>query len=164
MHLNPKPDPITFQELYSRGADHLLLKQALDVHYFLNPQFTPWDQYVSAQAKGLVRAHDISHIIFGCDTGLLGEMQVQLWSKFAVQPLGFSDKIRYARDKESRVLLKNPVGYRKMFTFFIQNFDQVKRVRLQAAKMTKQWRYFQEDQYFAVPLGQIRSEYGIVLQ
>jgi hypothetical protein len=154
---------LTYQELYSRAADHISLQQALEIHYLLNPQFTPWDQYVRAEAKGLIRAHDISHIIFGCDTGLLGEMQVQLWSKFAVQPLVFSDKIRYARDKESRVLLKNPVGYRKMFIFFVQNFGEIKRVKLQAAKMTKKWRYFQEDRYFEIPLGQIRSDYGIVL-
>jgi hypothetical protein len=154
---------ISYDELYSNAADHLTLQEALDIHYVLNPQFTNWYKYNSEVAQKLVRSHDLSHLVFGCDTGLLGEMRVQLWAKFAVQPFGWLDTLKYARDKESKVLLKNPVGYRRMLIFFIQNFAQVKLVKNQAAKMVKKWRYFEEDSYLAVPLGDIRSAYGIIL-
>ena len=154
---------VSYQDLYSPAANHLSLERALELHYQFNPQFTRWNLYRSAEAKSLVKAHDISHLIFGCDTGLLGEMQVQLWSKFAVQPLGLRDKIRYARDKESRVLLKNPVGYRKMAIFFIKNFSEVRRIRIQCAAMSKKWIYFDEANCFATSLGEIRASHGIVL-
>ena len=154
---------VSYQDLYSAAANNLSLGSALDLHYQSNPQFTRWHRYSSAEAKSLVKAHDVSHLIFGCDTGLLGEMQVQLWSKFAVQPMGFRDKMKYARDKESRVLLKNPVGYRKMAIFFIKNFSEVKRIRVKCAAMSKQWIYFDEDNYLATSLGEIRASHGIVL-
>jgi hypothetical protein len=155
--------PIAYDDLYSTASDHLSLQEALEIHYDLNPQFTHWHKYHSEIAQKLVKAHDISHLIFGCDTGLLGEMRVQLWAKFAVAKFGWRETLKYARDKESKVLLKNPVGYRRMLVFFIQNFSQVKLVKQQAAKMTKPWRYFEEDPFLSTPLGEIRAAYGIVI-
>lgn len=154
---------VAYDALYTAAADHLTLQEALDIHYALNPQFTHWHKYHSEVAQKLVKAHDISHLVFGCDTQLLGEMQVQLWAKFAVQKFGWRDTLKYARDKESKVLLKNPVGYRRMLLFFIQNFSQVKKIKHQAANMLKPWRYFEEDQYLSTPLGDIRAAYGIVI-
>lgn len=154
---------LTYQQLYSSEADHLTLASALDLHYQFNPQFTRWNLYISSEAKDLVKAHDISHVLFGCDTGLLGELQVQIWSKFAIAPLALKDKIRYARDKESRVLLRNPIGYRKMAVFFFRNFEQVKLIKARCLKMSKKWTYLDGDDYFSVSLGEIRSSFGIVL-
>ena len=61
------------------------------------------------------------------------------------------------------MLLKNPAGYRKMAIFFIKNFSEVKRVRTKCAAMSKKWIYFDEEKYFATPLGDIRATHGIVL-
>ena len=102
---------------YTTELEAITLQDALRKHYLLNPQFTVWSQYKSDNAKKLVKAHDISHLVFGCDTSLLGEMRVQLWAKFAVQKFGFKESLTYARDKEAKVLLKNPVGYLAMFWF-----------------------------------------------
>lgn len=55
-----------------------------------------------------------------------------------------------AHDKKSRILVWNPIGYRRMLLFFIKNFAEVKRIRLQAAKMTRKWEYFKEDSYLEV--------------
>ncbi len=154
---------LSYQELYSAQANQLTLGIALELHYQFNPQFTRWYMYKSAEAKDLVKAHDISHLIFGCDTGLLGEMQVQIWSKFAITPMSLRDKIRYARDKESRVLLKNPIGFPKMVVFFFRNFGEVKRIKLRCLGMSKKWTYLEGADYFSVTLGEIRSGFGIVL-
>lgn len=154
---------LDYNNLYTTASDHLPLQEALDIHYALNPQFTHWYKYQSPVAKKLVKAHDISHLLFGCDTQLMGEMQVQLWAKFAVQPLSWRETLAYVRDKESKVLLKNLVGYPRMLIFFIQNFAQVKKIKTKAAKMSKKWRYFEEDNYLSKPLGAIRAEYGIVI-
>jgi hypothetical protein len=152
---------LTYNQLYSTEADQLTLGDALELHYQFNPQFTKWNLYKSVEAKELVKAHDVAHIIFGCDTGLLGELQVQIWSKFAITPLALRDKIRYARDKESRVLLKNPIGYRKMVLFFLGNFSQVKRIRERCSQMSKKWTYLESEKYFSVTLGELRSSFRI---
>jgi hypothetical protein len=146
---------------YIHAANDLTLKDALREHYALNPQFTVWSAYKSEIAQKLVKAHDISHIIFGCDTSLLGEMRVQLWAKFGVQSFGLRESLRYAKDKEAKVLLKNPVGYWAMLTFFVKNFDEVLKVRSKAKSMTQRWVYFDEHVYMAMTVRDIRKQFDI---
>lgn len=141
----------------------MTLQDALRKHYLLNPQFTPWSDYKSENAKKLVKAHDISRLVFGCDTSLLGEMRVQLWAKFAVQKFSFKESLAYARDKEAKVLLKNPVGYLAMFVFFLKHFSEVAHVRRQSQLMAAKWVYFDEDAYRTMPVGAIRKRFGIAV-
>ena len=146
---------------YIYSVKDLALSEALRQHYVLNPQFTVWNAYKSAIAQKLVRAHDISHIVFGCDTSLLGEMRVQLWAKFGVQSFGFRESLNYAKDKEAKVLLKNPVGYGSMFVFFLKHLNEVFKVRRQSKFMSEQWIYFEEHGYMEMKVGDIRQQFGI---
>jgi hypothetical protein len=146
---------------YIQTVNDLPLAEALRRHYVFNPQFTVWSEYTSEIAQKLVKAHDISHIVFGCDTGLLGEMRVQLWAKFGVQKFGLKESLVYAKDKEARVLLKNPVGYWAMFVFFLKHFDEVCKVRLHSKIMPKKWVYFEEDAYMAMTVREIRKQFHI---
>ena len=141
----------------------MTLQEGLRKHYLLNPRFTPWDNYKGENAKKLVKAHDISHLVFGCDTSLLGEMRVQLWAKFAVQKFSFKESLTYARDKEAKVLLKNPVGYLAMFVFFVKHFSEIARVRRQAKLMPAKWVYFNEDAYMTMSVSDIRRRFGIIV-
>lgn len=151
------------EDFYCESVLSLTLGEALRRHYLLNPHFTVWSDYRSPIAKKLVKAHDISHLVFGCDTSLMGEMRVQLWTKFAVQKFGFKESLTYARDKEAKVLLKNPVGYRAMFLFFIKNIAQVGKVRSHAKRMAGKWIYFEEDSFMRRTVGDIRQQFGIVV-
>lgn len=146
---------------YKLTVENLSLAEALRMHYLLNPQFTVWSDYKSSVAQKLVKAHDISHIVFGCDTSLLGEMRVQLWAKFGVQKFGFKDSLAYAKDKESRVLLKNPVGYGSMLVFFVKHLEEIFKVRHQSKSMEKKWVYFDEDQYMETTVFAIRKQFGV---
>lgn len=148
---------------YIQTVNDLPLAEALRRHYVFNPQFTVWSEYTSEIAQKLVKAHDISHIVFGCDTGLLGEMRVQLWAKFGVQKFGLKESLVYAKDKQARVLLKNPVGYWAMLLFFLKHFDEVGKVRTQSKIMLKKWAYFEEDAYMAMTVSEIRRQFGIAV-
>ena len=151
------------KKFYTTELEVLTLEDGLSKHYLLNPQFTHWNDYKSDNAKKLVKAHDISHLVFGCDTSLLGEMRVQLWAKFAVQKFSFKETLAYARDKEAKVLLKNPVGYLAMFMFFLKHVSEINKVRRQSQMMTAKWVYFDEDAYMKLPVGDIRKGFGIVV-
>ena len=148
---------------YTTEVEAMTLEEGLRKHYLLNPQFTPWRDYTSENAKRLIKAHDVSHLVFGCDTSLLGEMRVQLWAKFAVQKLSFKETLAYARDKEARVLLKNPAGYWAMFMFSIKHFGEFRRVHKRSLNMFGPWVFFNEDAYMAMPVGAIRKQFGIVV-
>jgi hypothetical protein len=156
-------NPSNLENFYLHEVEEMTLSEALQKHYRLNPQFTIWNNYNSEIAQKLVKAHDLSHIIFGCDTSLIGEMRVQLWAKFGVQKFAFLESLDYARDKEAKVLLKNPVGYWAMFLFFIKHFDEVGKVRTQSKKMLRKWMYFQQDVLMQLTVSEIRKKFGIVV-
>ena len=151
------------KNFYTTELEVVTLEDGLRKHYLLNPQFIHWNDYKSDNAKKLVKAHDISHLVFGCDTSLLGEMRVQLWAKFAVQKFSFKETLAYARDNEAKVLLKNPVGYLAMFMFFLKHFSEIGKVRRQSQMMSAKWVYFDEDAYMKLPVGEIRKGFGIVV-
>jgi ubiquinone biosynthesis protein Coq4 len=158
-------NPITYslEDFYAEKVNNLTLAKALEIHYSLNPQFTYWNKYNSDIAKKLVKAHDIAHIVFGCDTTLLGEMRVQLWTKFGVKSFSLKETLKYARDKESRVLIMNPIGYYAMLIFFIKHLSEAGKVKKQAKIFYKKWEYFEEDKYMDKTISEIRKEYNITI-
>ncbi len=152
---------LTFAEFYSTKIDHLTLAECLDIHYYLNPHFTKWHKYHSPLARRIIKAHDITHIIFACDTSLLGELQVQSWSSFGVKK-NLLEAPKYLKDKEATSLL-NPVGFSNLVWFILTHLDEVFKVWQQSRKLSKKWVYFDEDRYMATKIGNIRAEYNIMI-
>ena len=158
------PQQFTFQDFYSNKIDQLKLSEALDLHYELNQQFTPWHKYSSPEARNLIRSHDISHIIFGSDTSYGGEYTVQTWVKFGANiniPKSQIHKYLFNRDLIQIVLPPKLISYSVMH---ILEFRKIKKdVKTQVGLMTKKWEYFQEENYLDKTVGEIRLEYGIRL-
>lgn len=154
----------TYQEFYSQKIDRLTLQQALDVHYQLNPQFTPWHKYSTPQARNLIKSHDISHVIFGCDTSYGGEYTVQTWVKFGANlNIAKSEIFRYVFNKDLIQIVLPPKLFSYSLTHILE-FRKIKKlVKNQAKLMTKKWDYFQEEKYLNKTVGEIRLEYGIHL-
>jgi hypothetical protein len=57
----------------------LTLQQALDKYYAKNPDFYQPNQ-LDDDSRRVFFAHDVCHIIFGCDTSLVGEAKVEQWT------------------------------------------------------------------------------------
>ena len=152
----------TFQDFYSNKINNLTLREALDIHYELNPQFTPWYKYDSPEAMSLIKAHDISHVIFGCDTSYGGEYTVQTWVKFGANlNIPKSQIFKYLFNKDLiKIVLPS-----KLITYAIthlRDFRLIKKnVRERAKVMIRKWEYFQEEKYLNMSIGEIRSEHGI---
>jgi hypothetical protein len=151
----------TAADLYSTQINPLTLAECLDIHYRINPQFTRWDHYASPLARQIIRTHDATHVIFGCDTSLLGELQVESWSLFGVKR-NWRDAPKYLQDPESSKLL-NPIGYGSLAKFVLTHLHEVFRVWQRSRALSKRWVYFDEERYMQTPIGVIRAEYNIVL-
>jgi ubiquinone biosynthesis protein Coq4 len=152
----------TYENFYTDAINDLTLSEALELHYQLNPQFTPYNEYKTHYAYNIIKAHDITHVIFGCDTTMLGEVRVQVWANSAVVfEAPFKEKFAYFMDKDARSLL-TPTG---MIKFVSTHFGQIlainKSVKAQSKLMTKKWEYFKEDNFMDMTIGQIRGEFGI---
>ncbi len=157
---NSTLNTFTYADFYSRKIDNLTLAQALEIHYEINPQFTPWHDAKSPVLQKMIKSHDLSHIIYGCDTTLLGEMQVQFWNTFgSIVPKNLKDFISAMKDKENRELLA-PTG---LVPFFLTNLPEIWRMRKLAKLMSKKWVFFDEERYMNTTIGDIRTEFNIVI-
>lgn len=153
---------ITYSDFYTEKINKLTLQEAFELHYKLNPLFTPYYKFETPEGRSGIKAHDIIHVIFGCDTSFLGEHRVQTWFKYAcVTNLTFMQKVKYLIDKDSRKLL-TPTGLIKfVLTHQSELKETSKRVKEQASQMTKKWDYFNEASYLQKTIGEIRKEFNI---
>lgn len=96
---------ITYNTFYSSAINDISLTKALDIHYEKNPNFRKWNEYKSELMQKTMKAHDIAHVVFGCDTTLSGEFRVELFSFFGVN-LTFEE---YRKWLQIAKLTKNPL-------------------------------------------------------
>jgi ubiquinone biosynthesis protein Coq4 len=157
---NSTLNTFTYADFYSRKIDNLTLAQALEIHYEINPQFTPWYDVKNLVLQKMIKSHDLSHIIYGCDTTLLGEMQVQFWNNFgSTVPRNLKDFISVMKDKENRELL-TPAG---LIPFFLTHLPEIWKMRKLAKSMSKKWVFFDEERYINSTIGDIRKEFNIAI-
>jgi hypothetical protein len=60
---------------YERRESKQTLRQGLQEYYALNPQITAPDSQ-SVEFAEILRAHDVGHVLFGCDTGMYDELKI----------------------------------------------------------------------------------------
>jgi ubiquinone biosynthesis protein Coq4 len=151
-------------EFYRTQIEPMTLKEALHEYYRLNAFFTPYQQLKSERARKLIRAHDISHLIFGCTTDLEGEMTVLLWKKYGVQVnLSLVEKIRYFLEFEALRLILNWQAV-QFLLFRRKHFKRLEsEVRKRSQTMKTKWRYFEEDAFLDQNVHDIRKQFNIAV-
>lgn len=153
---------ISFRDFYSTKINRLTLQEALDLHYRLNPQFTHWSKFDTKTAQYMIRNHDISHVLFACDTTYPGEYCVQTWVKYGcklnIKPTQIFDYL-FSKDLIQIVLPPKLIQY---FLTHMKDFSILKKlVKNQANQMTKKWQYGSEKNYIIKTIGEIRKEFNI---
>jgi ubiquinone biosynthesis protein Coq4 len=159
------PETFNFNDFYSEKINELTLQDALDLHYKLNPQFTHWSKYDTEAARYMIKNHDISHIIFGCDTSYPGEYCVQTWVKFGCQLNIKPQKLfgfLFNKDLIQIVLPPKLIQYSLTHLAEFKQFE--KEIKLLSSKQTKKWQYGHEENYMNKTVGEIRKEYNIKLK
>jgi ubiquinone biosynthesis protein Coq4 len=153
---------MSFEDFYSDKINDMTLQEALDMHYAINPQFTHWTLFPDKIARDLIRAHDISHVVYGCDTSYMGELFVQSWNKYgSSQNIPMNEAPKYLMNKDLRSLVLPTSLFSFAFSHIGDIISNRNRVKKQAKSMTKKWQYFQEDLYLDKKVGDIRMEYNI---
>jgi ubiquinone biosynthesis protein Coq4 len=157
-------DSPNLHTFYIKTVNNLTLKKALVEHYKINPQFTRYDQFETLEAGNAIKSHDISHILYGCDTTLLGEYKVQMWNNFSstkTRPK-ISFKLIFSKDAKALMQLVIPTGLIKFAREHKVEMNRIKNeIKTQSDKMTKKWIYGEEEKYMNKTIGEIRDEFGI---
>jgi ubiquinone biosynthesis protein Coq4 len=156
--------PESLNQFYVHDINNLTLSQALDEHYKINPQFTRYDEFEITEAGSTIKSHDISHLIYGCDTSYFGEYKVQMWNNNGSSKTmpRISFKLIFSKDAKALIQLVIPTGLIKFALEHKDEMGEIKfKIKCQSNQMTKKWIYGEEENYMDKTIGEIRKEYGI---
>jgi hypothetical protein len=154
---------------------NITLRQALDKYYAQNPDFYKPDQFEDSYNK-ILFAHDACHIVFGCDTNVVGEAKLEVWTLFAtnldfktyyddyVSPLLAAGKNALNGDsvanegfkEASRIFLTLP----NLIQYVLASFSFVK-VFLMTRKVNPKWHYYNYHGHLDRSILDIRKEFNI---
>jgi hypothetical protein len=115
---------------------------------------------VSPAAAEFFRCHDAAHVVFACDTTLLNEMVVKIWSFFGTT--GGFGLLRDYRLPESQEIYETLV-WSDIARVSLRAVVLVPLVIVRARRMRKRWPWSEFGGYLSVPLAEIRREFGIEL-
>lgn len=134
------------------------LREGLEEYYASGPELLP-PENVSEDVRLGLRAHDATHVVFGCDTSVRGEVTLARWSL-----LGASDAIpiylRGLREKETRFLFADFFRKIRPLSLLLAALDG-SRALLRSFRMRKRWPTLDWESYADRTLAEIRTEFGI---
>ena len=116
---------------------------------------------ISPQATIFFHAHDLCHVIFGCDTSVPHEAMADTWSLFGTS-VDFREYLDYLKLPQANEIFQQ-IGYMRTAWETICVSPRLVKVIVRARRMTKPWPFRDNDQYRDVPLGEIRDAFNIRL-
>ncbi|MBL6906891.1 hypothetical protein N9W12_05610 [Luminiphilus sp.] len=146
-------------------ASELTLKEGLDELYTSAPEVAA----VSARKGKAFRDHDLTHVIFGCDTSITGEILLNPWILFGTT-ITRSELKDYAADPDVKRLNAEGIdllggrlrGYALFIVYYLPLYAWIwaRHVRCMALK----WPHSSvTEEMLNTPLSELRRLYGIRL-
>lgn len=136
----------------------LTLAEGLERYFAANERvLTTRD--VSEEAAQFFRCHDVAHVVFGCDTTLLGEGTVKLWTIFGTS-LGFWNHVRGYSEADAFSLFRQ-YSLRHIAKNILRLILSVPGTIRRARRMRRRWPWSEYEPYLEWTLSNIRSEYDI---
>jgi hypothetical protein len=106
-----------------------------------------------------LRSHDVAHVVFGCDTSLVGEVVLARWSLFGVTG-SIRPYLIGLRRRETRGLFRDALAaFRPMMFWPIVKFASLAIVR--SLRMRERWPFEDYDSFLDQPLCEIRERFEI---
>ena len=148
---------------YMNENCQLTLREGLDELYRHNPEVAS-----ISRAKGKIFTdHDLTHVIFGCDTSIVGEIMLKPWILFGCN-ISMAELRMYADDpdvqklnKEGRALLGGMVlGSLKLVFYYLPQFFWIWYTHVR--KMSRKWPHSTlTDEMMNSRLCDLRTEFNI---
>jgi ubiquinone biosynthesis protein Coq4 len=139
------------------------LKQALDRYYAENPDFYQPSQ-LDDDSRKVFFAHDVCHIIFGCDTSLVGEAKIEQWT---IHSTNFNLKEYFDSMIGTKAILQAASDIYivqltvKLLLNTILNITTLAKIYLRAKKVKPKWDYYNYKNHLDRRIIDIRREFNI---
>lgn len=109
--------------------------------------------------KEFFLAHDMAHVLFGCDISLCGEGAVKIWTLFGTT-LGLRGHIRaYRKAQTFDLSLRFTFGH--IVRHILPLLFSVPLLIIRARQMNEPWPWSNYNAYLDRPIAEIREEFGI---
>jgi hypothetical protein len=115
---------------------------------------------LSPAASEFFRCHDAAHVVFGCNTTLVNELIVKVWSFFGTT--GGLGLLRAYRLPESQEIYEH-LKWSDIAVVSVRSVVLFPLVLWHCVRMRKRWPWSEFDEYLVVPLAEIRRKFGITL-
>jgi ubiquinone biosynthesis protein Coq4 len=138
---------------------HITLRQALDNYYAQNPDFYQPNQ-LDDDSRKVFFAHDVCHIIFGCDTSLVGEAKVEQWTLNSTN-FNFKEYVDTVLSTEATRQAVNEISPIKLLLQGILNLLPLIKTYLLARKVKPKWDFYTYSKYLDRSISDIRREFNI---
>ncbi|AFY55475.1 hypothetical protein Riv7116_2994 [Rivularia sp. PCC 7116] len=143
---------------YQQQESLQTLEEALKEYYSsFNGLIT--EENTNPKVAKLFRLHDVTHVVFGCDTSIKEETLTDTWTIFG-STVTLGEYMEYLKYPETTQVLKEE-GILKVFWIFILSFPDFIKVILYTFKMRKKWNFWDYQQYSNHSLKDIREEFNI---
>ncbi len=137
---------------------NLTLREAIQEFNSKNSKYFS-SRDISLEAQEFFRCHDIAHVIFDCNTSIVGEGEVKIWSIFGTT-LGFWKHLRGYAEADAFSLFRQYSWSHVMKSIF-KLIVTMPRAIIRARRMTKRWTWSSYEAYLDMPLMKIREEFNI---
>lgn len=143
---------------YQAQDSPLTLREGLAEYFRRNPALMDEAGLPRDLGEGL-HSHDIAHVVFGCDTTLVGEVILVRWSLFGVTG-SIRPYLTGLRRRETRGLFRDALArFRPSMLWRLVKFASIAIIR--SLRMRERWPFDAYEPYLDQPLGEIRERFGI---
>jgi ubiquinone biosynthesis protein Coq4 len=146
-------------ENYLNRDCNITLREALDKYYAHNPDFYQPHQ-LDNDSKKVFFAHDVCHIIFGCDTSLDGESKVDIWMLNAID-LKFKE---YFDDYMAASTVREALDQIPLKQILLQSIISsisVVKVYFAGRRVQPKWSFYNYQDYLERSILDIRRDFNI---
>ncbi len=135
------------------------LKEALDRYYAQNPGFYQPNK-LDDDFRKIFFAHDVCHIIFGCDTSLVGEAKVEQWTIHSTD-FNLKEYVDTILGTEATLPGASEIPILQITVQGILNIPVLIKIYLRAKRVKTKWNFYNYSIYLDRSIGEIRKEFNI---
>jgi ubiquinone biosynthesis protein Coq4 len=138
---------------------NITLRQTLNNYYAQNPGFYQPNQ-LDDDSREVFFAHDVCHIIFGCDTSLAGEFKVEQWTIHSTN-FNFKEYVDTILSTEATRKAVAEIPPTQALIQGILNIFPLINIYLRARKVKPKWDFYNYSKYLDRHISDIRREFNI---
>lgn len=143
---------------YQQQSSSQTLREALNEYYSSFSNLIT-EKNTNPETAKLFRLHDVTHVVFGCDTSIKEETLTDTWTLFG-STVTLREYMEYLKYPETTQAIKE-AGFLNVVWIFFISLPAFFKVIFRTFQMKKKWDFWDYNSYINSSLKDIREEFNI---